>query len=693
SDIASNYRILEKIADVGMGVVYLAYDQKLGRHVAIKRLHRSALVRTALRERFTREAKAIAALTHPHIVHVYTFGEDHYGPYIVMEYVPGPSDRSPGKAPPHPYTLADHVHGEGPLPLSNALELMGKLCRAVAYAHKCGVIHRDLKPSNILLTEQLEPKIVDFGLARRRSPDEGQLTVPGERMLSLGYGAPEQEMDASLTDERADVYGLGALFYFALTGKNPRYFRESDVPDVLRPILIKALETDRDRRWASAGELVEALERVKAPSTVELPTIKRTWRCKWCDTVNPVAIQYCASCGWDGEEACAECGAETRFGIQFCGECGADAREYESARSLLETLKEQWERKAYESIIENAERISGFKPIGPRGRRLVEQVRQVQDEARKAIVRREKLRDRIAEELAAENYEAARRDIEDYNALANDRAFDKDLATIPSLILARDLRRARHAIEMHDWPYAEREYARLAGQLPPHDEQSRYISRQLRLHRWRNRIGIPLLVGTSLFLLYILSAAPIYRLQERDQPGQFFRPILALYRTQALHGPLETYARLWGSERMFNKPEKAPQPAPPSSTLVPTSPPEPTAVERLTEIQNAYKQALEKIESDYAQRLDAWPQDYLTALRQLQVQMQRAGDFEGWLAVTEELARFESDPAIPESALVTGPASLLNLQLKFRKMEAEIELDRSRKILAAAEKHIGQLTT
>ncbi|MCX7591586.1 MAG: serine/threonine protein kinase, partial [Kiritimatiellae bacterium] len=247
SELATTYRILEKIGDGGMGVVYLAYDQKLGRYVAIKRLHRSALMRTSLKERFTREAKAIAALSHPHIVHVYAFGEDHFGPYIVMEYVAGPSDRSPNKVPPHPYTLADHVHRDGPLTLSSGLDLMIKLCRAVAYAHKCGVIHRDLKPSNILLTEHLEPKIADFGLARRRTIEEEQLTVPGERMLSLGYGAPEQEMDAMLTDERADVYGLGALFYFALTGKNPRYFRENDVPDVVRPILVKALETDRDR--------------------------------------------------------------------------------------------------------------------------------------------------------------------------------------------------------------------------------------------------------------------------------------------------------------------------------------------------------------------------------------------------------------------------------------------------------------
>ena len=210
--LSDQYELLEKIGDGGMGVVYLARDRKLARFVAIKRLHRSALTRANLRERFFREAKAIAALTHVHIVHVYGLSDDHHGPYIAMEYVAGPREYSPDKTPPRPFTLADLVHRKGPLSLGRAMDLILKLCDAVGYAHENGVIHRDLKPSNVLLGEDGDPKIVDFGLARRTSPEDSQLTVPGERMLSLGYGAPEQEMDASLSDERADVYGLGALF-------------------------------------------------------------------------------------------------------------------------------------------------------------------------------------------------------------------------------------------------------------------------------------------------------------------------------------------------------------------------------------------------------------------------------------------------------------------------------------------------
>ena len=358
--LMTHYEVVEKIGDGGMGVVYLARDRKLGRYVAIKRLHRSALVSPSLKERFFREAKAIAALSHIYIVHVYALGEDHHGPYIVMEYVPGPPDTSIGKTPPAPYTLADLAHKEGSLPISKALDLILKLCSAIAYAHSCGVIHRDLKPSNVLLNHSHEPKIVDFGLARCALAGEEQLTVPGERMLSLGYGAPEQESDASTTDERADVYGLGALLYFSITGKNPRYFRESDVAETLRDPIVKALEIDRDRRWASVNEFMQALQAVKTPSTVELPTARSTWRCKWCDTVNPIGIQFCGECGWDGGERCAECGANTRVGIQFCGECGADAREYEMARLLRERLEHRLESKDYAYVVQHAERISVF---------------------------------------------------------------------------------------------------------------------------------------------------------------------------------------------------------------------------------------------------------------------------------------------------------------------------------------------
>ena len=271
------YTIYSKIGNGGMGVVYLARDRQLGRFVAIKRLNRSAQSIPSLRQRFLQEARAVAALSHVHIVHIYALGEDEDGPFIVMEYIAGPDDSSVRSdvqvgglvQPNSPLTLDQYVTKHGAFAADEAIELLMKIGRAVAYAHSNGVIHRDLKPSNILMDKSGEPKIVDFGLARLMHKDESKLTVPGEKLLSLGYGAPEQESDASVSDERADVYGLGALLYFVITGQNPRYFREQDVPVPLREVVVKALATDKEQRWPTASAFTEALHQVQR---------KRAWR-------------------------------------------------------------------------------------------------------------------------------------------------------------------------------------------------------------------------------------------------------------------------------------------------------------------------------------------------------------------------------------------------------------------------------
>ena len=393
------YTIYSKIGNGGMGVVYLARDRRLGRFVAIKRLTHQTQAIPSLRQRFLHEARAVAALSHVHIVHIYALGEDEDGPFIVMEYIAGPDDCSV-KSDPHvgglvqpnaPLTLDQYVARHGQLAAEEAIDLLIKIGRAVAYAHASGVIHRDLKPSNILLDKSNEPKIVDFGLARLMRKEESKLTVPGEKLLSLGYGAPEQESDASLSDERADVYGLGALLYFTITGQNPRYFREQDIPVPLRDVVVKALATDKEQRWPSAAAFAEALHQVQTKTRVETPTVKTTWRCKWCDAVNPLTIKFCAECGWDGSELCPECGAETFAGVQYCGNCGADARAYEVIVSLLKKMREAADQQRFERVISYAGRVHGFEPAGPSGRRFLSEVSVLRDKSEKNIRRREQL--------------------------------------------------------------------------------------------------------------------------------------------------------------------------------------------------------------------------------------------------------------------------------------------------------------
>lgn len=556
--LETQYEVLGHVGDGGMGVVDLAMDRKLGRYVAIKRLKQHALASASIRERFYREAKAIASLNHIHIVHVYSLSESPEGPYIVMEYVPGPTVAASEKGPPPPYTLADRVERDGAIALDESLDILAKLCKAMAYAHSCKVIHRDLKPSNVLIDPSGEPKIVDFGIARMAQPTSNKLTATGDQMLSIGYGAPEQETDSSDTDERADVYGLGALLYFCLTGKNPRYFREHDVPEVIRMPLVKALEHDRDNRWRSVKEFASALMLVKGPTKTGIATAQKFWRCKWCATTNPTAIKYCGKCGWDGGASCAECGSEMRFGIQYCGVCGADAREYEAAAELLKNMEENLDEKAHGVVAEQAKRIASFPAMGLSGRRLVERVHRLGANSEKAVTRRKKLSELIDRELREQNYEQVRRLIDEHNTLSADNAFAGVGISLTDLIFKRDIASAKDAIEKSQWAYAADKCRHLLADVSPGNlEASRLLKRatfRLALRRIARSSGAVLVA----IIFYVVSAAPIYRALGRPARGgfyHFYRPSLQLYKSDVLRPILHSYSKAWVADEMYSSPE------------------------------------------------------------------------------------------------------------------------------------------
>ena len=691
------YTIYSKIGNGGMGVVYLARDRRLGRFVAIKRLNHQAQSIPSLRQRFLHEARAVAALSHVHIVHIYALGEDEDGPFIVMEYIAGPDD-STVKSDPQvgglvqpnpPLTLDQYVAHHGQLATEEAVELLIKIGRAVAYAHSCDVIHRDLKPSNILLDKSNEPKIVDFGLARLMRKEESKLTVPGEKLLSLGYGAPEQESDASLSDERADVYGLGALLYFAITGQNPRYFREQDVPVPLRDVVVKALATDREQRWPSAAAFAEALHQIQSKTRVESPTVKTTWRCKWCDAVNPLTIKFCAECGWDGSETCPECGAETFVGVQYCGNCGADARAYEVIVSLLKKMREASDQQRYERVISYAGRVHGFEPAGPSGRRFLVEVSELRERAEKGIRQREQLKNQIPIELRAENFERAAMFIKQYRELAEDkRSFESEAQQIPEWTLRRDLQRAHRALKSREWDSAARICDALLREVAPDHPEVLEVKRAIRVHAVLADVRFCCGVVVGIMLLYLLSL-PVAAKVSRGAFGQavqlFYRPGLWVYERTTLARPLQGYAGLWlGNTGLAEHFRPVVQTGTEGNTHV-------IKPDELDQKQREYMRQLSEIESEQSTFQEAWPMEYSRELDLLMERRRTAGDFEGWAVVQAERKRFDESRQMNDQP-GDEPSELNVLKTKYRQMLSDQRLLHSRKLVTLCKKYVNDLT-
>ncbi len=690
--LSTLYAIQAKIGGGGMGVVYLAKDLKLGRYVALKRLNAQANANPGLRRRFLNEARAVAALNHIHIVHIYALGEDADGPYIAMEYVSGPAATSGSRqlsgdpALPHaPVSLDRQVAENGQYTVNEAVDLLVKITKAVAYAHANGVIHRDLKPSNILLDETGEPKIVDFGLAHLKAADETKLTVPGEKLLSLGYGAPEQETDASVSDERADIYGLGGILYFAITGQNPRYFREQDIPASLREALTKALATDREQRWPSAGAFLEALIAVQSRTKVEPSPAKTTWRCKWCDTVNPVTIRFCSECGWDGAEPCPECGTDNFIGMQYCGKCGADLRVYESMLSLAAKMRAAVDSDEYEKAVLLSARAQGVDPAGPSGRAILKDIAQLRDHARNQLARRDQLKEIIPMEIRAENYERAKGFIEEYRKLSGNAAFfSEEYALLPGQIVKRDLKRARRALNDHDFAFALQLCDDLLTSVAPDDRDCLALRRHIRVRRVVKRFLYAAGAVILIALVYVLAPPAVAHVNEPKPLSRFatlfFRPASLLYAQGSfLARPLGWYSGLYGIGDIAERYSGAAG--------------EVTVIEplKLADMRRAYFEQMSVIDKSSADYDRAWREQYVAGMKELERRQMEAGNYHEWLFVDAELKQFASSGNI--GALVAGePADLRDLKQKYLGAAEGIVASRSKNRVAATKKYLNGLS-
>ncbi len=249
--------VLELYGQGGMGAVFKARQPKLDRFVALKILTPALATQPGFAERFTREARALAKLSHPNIVGVHDFGESGGYFYLLMEFVDGVNLRQAMRA------------GVSP---EQALLLVPKVCEALQFAHDHGVLHRDIKPENILLDTHGVPKLADFGIAKFGDDKSTGLTQSGAQLGTAAYMAPEQIEQPATVDHRADIYSLGVVLYEMLTGELPlgRFAAPSEKSHCsggVDDVVLRALEKQRERRQQSATEMKTQVENASERTT------------------------------------------------------------------------------------------------------------------------------------------------------------------------------------------------------------------------------------------------------------------------------------------------------------------------------------------------------------------------------------------------------------------------------------------
>jgi serine/threonine protein kinase/Tol biopolymer transport system component len=272
------YEIIGPIGAGGMGEVYQAKDSRLGRRVAVKILPESLMAYPDAAARFEREARVVAALSHPNIVAIHDIGRENGTAYIVTELLEGESLRS-------------HLQ-RGQLPASTAVEYARQIVRGLAAAHEKGVVHRDLKPENVFVTRGGQIKILDFGLASAASDEDSvptrvHHTLPGTVLGTAGYMSPEQVRGRTL-DHRSDIFSLGAVLHEMLTGERafsgesaadvmsavlhqdpmPGRAGQAPIPPLLEHIVRRCLEKNPEQRFQSALDLAFVLEDVAGVSRI-----------------------------------------------------------------------------------------------------------------------------------------------------------------------------------------------------------------------------------------------------------------------------------------------------------------------------------------------------------------------------------------------------------------------------------------
>ncbi|WP_330338854.1 Stk1 family PASTA domain-containing Ser/Thr kinase [Streptomyces sp. NBC_00557] len=281
------YQLRDLLGEGGMASVHLAYDAVLDRQVAIKTLHTELGREQAFRERFRREAQAVAKLTHTNIVSVFDTGEDDLGgmttPYIVMEYIEG---RPLGSV------LAEDIRQYGAMPADKALKVTADVLAALEISHEMGLVHRDIKPGNVMVTKRGVVKVMDFGIARAMQSGVTSMTQTGMVVGTPQYLSPEQALGRAV-DARSDLYSVGIMLFQLVTGRLPfdadsplaiayAHVQEEPVapssinralPPAVDALVARALKKNPNERFPSAEAMRDECLRVAASLQAAAPSI------------------------------------------------------------------------------------------------------------------------------------------------------------------------------------------------------------------------------------------------------------------------------------------------------------------------------------------------------------------------------------------------------------------------------------
>ncbi len=391
--VNGEFELVRLLGQGGYGSVYEAIDLSLRRRVAIKLMLREKTTKPEFVEKFLREARTAAKLSHPNIVKIHHVGfcrelQQHF---LAMEFVEG-------------RTLSEIMAQEGAFPVDRAIEVVTQSANGLAAAHQKNIIHRDIKPGNIMITGKGVVKITDFGLAKVYDPSDKDSTIIG-----TPYFMPPEQFEGKARDGRTDIYSLGVTFYYLLTLKRPFEGRtpaevllnvmrtepvtptvhNKSVTEPLAAVVLKMMARRLEDRYASCEEVLRALRALRGDESTEDKVF-----CPSCGVGNDLGADKCAECSTSLLLPCPVCSTPDFIGAKFCGNCGANlAREREVAGIVQEA-------QSYVASGRYAEAVARYKAardVSPENSQVVEGLRRTEQ----AISEREDAVTRIQAILAA----------------------------------------------------------------------------------------------------------------------------------------------------------------------------------------------------------------------------------------------------------------------------------------------------